>query len=665
MAEVIGTIASVVTLAALFKSCIEAFDIIQTAHNQELDIRKLVLKLNLEKCRLYTWGEAMGLMTDQEEQPVTATCPFQDILMETLEMLLQLFDDTERLQNLYGCKQFLDAPLGGDKSTRQVKHLAASFGDFKLKGKWRAKRLKMLSQARWAIHDRKKFMNFISDIKDFVDGLQNITRTVAPPSVQDNSINKRIESMDDMETLDMLSEVCQDDHPDIARIASDRAETISMTSTAHWKMERWDCPDDGSEADESIDLEALSITELRHYVFRMAKQRQELEIRLQWFQSVLLQPDSILSRSADLLTTHQKFRNLGFEVKQQLSHESQMNWTEPNARNSLPACENARITSGLRSSAAATQLIPFVASAKPPSALAQDLEASKPSMIKRVEDQHHFADTHETHPTGHVLNDLDECESITSTEIPHESQDRVKSPVIQDAPFAHCPSERSFWEEASCSQPHSSRISGQDLTNGFMNFTFLTNGANSTTQREDYFVLSFNIPRQVLPPALDACLGHSHYTDAQYIAKIANTKAYVPFDVRAWQRDLQISATVAAGSVDDVWAQALGLFEFQANIFAIPVQPLMVCRAPNGGCLRTLFDVLAQNKLFARCYPALIDRTTVTPEVYILPLGKSTFRPRFITHIAPEFEPTLDVLLLIMTFVKTGQKVTVPLSGEL
>lgn len=53
MAEVLGSVASGLTLASLLKVCLDAFDLIQASRNQELDYQKLVLKLNIEKRRLY------------------------------------------------------------------------------------------------------------------------------------------------------------------------------------------------------------------------------------------------------------------------------------------------------------------------------------------------------------------------------------------------------------------------------------------------------------------------------------------------------------------------------------------------------------------------------------------------------------------------------------
>ena len=53
MAEAVGLFTSVITLAALFQICIEAFDIVRTYQPQALELKKLVMRLNVEKCGLY------------------------------------------------------------------------------------------------------------------------------------------------------------------------------------------------------------------------------------------------------------------------------------------------------------------------------------------------------------------------------------------------------------------------------------------------------------------------------------------------------------------------------------------------------------------------------------------------------------------------------------
>ena len=365
MAELIGTIASAVTFAALFKSCIDAFEIIKTAQNQEADLRKLVLKLNLEKCRLYTWGEAMGLTGAKKEQPVSATCEFQSVMMETLQMLLQLFEDSDRLQNVYGCKQSLDTSHAEKRATDEVKHLAQSFRNFKLTGIRHSKKSNFWIQARWAINDRKKFASFISDIKDYVDGLQGITKVVTPSSAQEETVIKRVETINDIETLDMLSEVCHEDHPDIARVASDRAETISMTSTENWKTKHWDCANGPTET-KRIDLEALTFTELRHHAFRMEEENIQLARKLQRLEKVLTDPQSIFKRSVDaVLTDHRSARKAKFGSEQQPVTESVRRKSGTKESPSIPAPDTSEVA-GFRSLVYRKEELPLLESANAP-----------------------------------------------------------------------------------------------------------------------------------------------------------------------------------------------------------------------------------------------------------------------------------------------------------
>jgi hypothetical protein len=74
-----------------------------------------------------------------------------------------------------------------------------------------------------------------------------------------------------VETLEILSEVCHADHPEIAMVASDRAETISMATTERWKIDPWDCTDGSPTNHELGDFEALNVTELKHQPSRMAE----------------------------------------------------------------------------------------------------------------------------------------------------------------------------------------------------------------------------------------------------------------------------------------------------------------------------------------------------------------------------------------------------------
>jgi hypothetical protein len=125
----------------LAKTCVEAFDLIQTGRHQELDLKKLALRLNIEKCRLYTWGQAMGLTepSSQDRQRPLDQCPFRDLVTETLEIIFRLFNDTQRIKDAYGCKPLTGpdsspVPLDEVEEARPVRDLATSFGNFKIGG---------------------------------------------------------------------------------------------------------------------------------------------------------------------------------------------------------------------------------------------------------------------------------------------------------------------------------------------------------------------------------------------------------------------------------------------------------------------------------------------------------------------------------------------------
>src|SRR5437764_14138144 len=96
MTEVIGVIAS---SAAIFYTCLEAFELIQASRRQKQDLNKLVLKLNVEKCRLYTWGRTMGLTeTEEKSGQSIKSFEFQSLVRQALEAILRIFQDAENIK---------------------------------------------------------------------------------------------------------------------------------------------------------------------------------------------------------------------------------------------------------------------------------------------------------------------------------------------------------------------------------------------------------------------------------------------------------------------------------------------------------------------------------------------------------------------------------------
>lgn len=284
MAELLGAIASGVTLAALFKACIEAFDLIQISRHQEVDFKKLKLRLNIEKCRLYIWGESMGLTdttTADEYRPIDRF-RFPEVVREILDVVLQLFHDSQKIRDKYGCRQATSEDLLQDTDQNgPVRSLAASFSNFSIQSIQRSKTSKIVQNVCWVIHDRKKFGALVAEIKDLIDSLQGITSPSVPVARQAGIMRRKIASIRDAETLSLIAEVCSEDHPDIADAASTKADTMSLASTHNRRVVAW--TESIEEADietgerMSPDLESLTVTELKHKLLSMIQEKKERE----------------------------------------------------------------------------------------------------------------------------------------------------------------------------------------------------------------------------------------------------------------------------------------------------------------------------------------------------------------------------------------------------
>src|SRR5436305_138001 len=292
MAEVVGTVASAVTLAALFKLCIEAFDIIHTAQNQTLDLKKLTVRLAIEKCRLYTWGQAMGLTSIAEptKQRPLDICPYPELVRGALELVLDMFKDSDKLKDKYGCISIknLDAATLAIQGSQSgvLQQLSASFDNFRIKSAVRVRQTPLAKKTYWVIRDRKKFETLIHEAKALIDGLQDITKDLRSQAVQQEMMSSRIRKINDVRTLDWVSEVCEVDYPAFSDAASTKAETISEFSTFHRDIQNWketvapedeDDDSDVSSVETTIaGLEDMTVTELKHkfstYLLR-AKER--------------------------------------------------------------------------------------------------------------------------------------------------------------------------------------------------------------------------------------------------------------------------------------------------------------------------------------------------------------------------------------------------------
>lgn len=282
--EVLGAIASAMTLATLFNATVEAFDLIQLYQGHDADLKRLQIQLKMEKCRLYIWGEVMGLTAAEgSSSNLLDHWQYSDVAAECLARIHDLFHDADALEVKYGC--FLDtANKPPDKAQKQLEqcsdtHIAAAFSDFKMKSRrtlnmgLRAK----FRKSKWIIQDRKRFTILINDVQNLITGLHNITGELSSSSRLDRQFEKRISRITNLETLNSITCACQESHPYIASAASALADSISSGSQPILDFAAWQAKVEDSlpEVLSMASLEDLTVTELKHAIIDLKRNQAE------------------------------------------------------------------------------------------------------------------------------------------------------------------------------------------------------------------------------------------------------------------------------------------------------------------------------------------------------------------------------------------------------
>ncbi|KAH6970851.1 prion-inhibition and propagation-domain-containing protein [Ilyonectria sp. MPI-CAGE-AT-0026] len=267
--ELLGAVASGVTLAALFKYAFEALDLIHLYQTQDVDFNKLQLQFRLEKCRLYNWGMEMGLANNSRPNLLN-NWHHKDLVTDCLRHIVRLLSDAESIHDKYGCVEVTPSTeLLIERGPQYSRSIAAVFDNFKIQSsRFEKSRATVHRKSRWIVRDRKKFILLIEEVRSLIDSLQNITNELSSTARLEEALRSRIGGIPDVETLLMIASVWKESHPRIASTASTRAESLSMSSGKKRDISEWRSFIGTEDSDETLvgNLEDLTITELKHSV---------------------------------------------------------------------------------------------------------------------------------------------------------------------------------------------------------------------------------------------------------------------------------------------------------------------------------------------------------------------------------------------------------------
>lgn len=269
--ELLGAVASGVTLAALFKYAFEALDLIQLYQTQDVDFNKLQLQFRLEKCRLYNWGMEMGLANNSRPNLLN-DWHHKDVVTDCLRHIVRLLSDAESIHDKYGCVEVTPSTeLLIERGPQYSRSIAAVFDNFKIQSsRFEKSRATVHRKSRWIVRDRKKFILLIEEVRSLIDSLQNITNELSSTARLEEALRSRIGGIPDVETLLMIASVWKESHPCIASTASTKAESLSMSSGQNMDISEWQSFIGSEDSDETLvgNLEDLTITELKHSVLQ-------------------------------------------------------------------------------------------------------------------------------------------------------------------------------------------------------------------------------------------------------------------------------------------------------------------------------------------------------------------------------------------------------------
>lgn len=188
----VGIALGIVGLVGLFNAFIELLDTVASLQTHGEDYRVLVCRLEAEKILLLKWGEAAGLLPNLDsattQRRYSEYLDDQRILKsvaETLSCLRLKFENANDLVKKYAlqCRSTDEALVAyQSRNPRKILETVHTHQE------WQSERLQRESsftmKARWAIHDRAKLSELITEITQLNQILQRLIPTPGSTGVQ-------------------------------------------------------------------------------------------------------------------------------------------------------------------------------------------------------------------------------------------------------------------------------------------------------------------------------------------------------------------------------------------------------------------------------------------------------------------------------------------------
>lgn len=116
-----------------------------------------------------------------------------------------------------------------------------------------------------------------------IDGLKDITSYVATSAKQEKMMERGILNIKSVGVLEVISEICEVNHPNLSSVVSEFVNTISSGNSEAVAIEAWSSNVEAVVDCEIADVESLSITELKDRYYRLVQGKRALELFVSQF----------------------------------------------------------------------------------------------------------------------------------------------------------------------------------------------------------------------------------------------------------------------------------------------------------------------------------------------------------------------------------------------
>ena len=254
--EPISFAAGIVSLAGLFSTCVQCFDMVQLGRARNRDFEILHTKLDNQKVRFMIWGQALGLDDSSRSLTMLDRSQIRSCIARTMDCIISMFEESWYITNKYGLRQDSDGQSVAALTGNNASALKASFRRFQariglLKGPHKPR-----STVRWVIVDRDRFLALVQDLRELIDDLESITRSSEFLARQRIIVSHEIEAVSDIASLELVEAAATAPQDMLSSAASSRRERLFLKQPTPDTMSS-----EGGSATDSFHTVPTSITQ--------------------------------------------------------------------------------------------------------------------------------------------------------------------------------------------------------------------------------------------------------------------------------------------------------------------------------------------------------------------------------------------------------------------